>query len=227
MLPAAVRTLALPALVSRDAARLTTQSLLPAGAEAPPDRLDEAIAWLCRTHDVTGRHGSSKGFSLLHGWFPAYPETTGYVIGTLLEYARRRGGRPDLVRRAREMGDWERTIQEPDGGIMQGQIGTTPRRSIVFNTGQVLHGWIDLEEDGHRGYDEAAARAARFLTDDMAADGTWDPALQYSGLAHTYDARVAWAMLRWARRSGDVGVRDAAHRQLELGVLAPARRRLV
>ena len=50
------------------------------------------------------------------------------------------------MQRAREMGDWECTIQEPDGGIMQGQIGTTPRRSIVFNTGQVLHGWIDLEE---------------------------------------------------------------------------------
>lgn len=214
MLPTPVRTLALPALVSRDAARLTSQSLLPASSDANPDRLDEAITWLCRTHEATGRQGSSKGFSLLHGWLPAYPETTGYVIGTLLEYAQRRAERPELVQRAREMGDWERAIQEPDGGIMQGQIGTTPRRSIVFNTGQVLHGWIDLEEAGHPGYDEPAARAARFLTNGMTGDGTWYSALQYSGLAHTYDSRVAWAMLRWARRAGDDAVRDAAHRQL-------------
>lgn len=215
MLPNPVRTLALPALVWRDAARLTTESVLPSEHDPQADRLEEAIAWLCRTHEATGRQGSSKGFSLLHGWFPAYPETTGYVIGTLLEYARRRGGRADLVQRAREMGDWERTIQEPDGGIMQGQIGTTPRRSIVFNTGQVLHGWVDLEEAGHGGYDESSARAARFLTDGIGPDGVWDPALQYSGLAHAYDARVAWAMLRWARRSGDDSVRDAARRQLD------------
>ena len=98
---------------------------------------------------------------------------------------------------------------------MEGQIGTTPRRSIVFNTGQVLHGWIDLEQAGHPGYDESAARAARFLTDELGPDGIWNPSVQYSGLAHTYDSRVAWAMLRWAQRSGDESVGDAARRQLD------------
>jgi hypothetical protein len=29
-----------------------------------------------------------------------------------------------LIERAREMGDWEREIQETDGGIMEGAIGT-------------------------------------------------------------------------------------------------------
>ena len=90
-------------------------------------RSTPAVAWLCRSHDATGRQGSSKGFSLLHGWLPAYPETTGYVIGTLLAYGARRGGRADLVQRAREMGDWEREIQEPDGGVMEGTIGTAPQ----------------------------------------------------------------------------------------------------
>ena len=107
----------------------------------PPGALDAAVAWLCRTHDVTGWEGSSKGFSLIHGWLPAYPETTGYVLGTLLEYARRRENRGDLVERARAMGDWETRTQEPDGGIMQGVVGTVPRRSIVFNTGHG-HPWM-------------------------------------------------------------------------------------
>lgn len=212
--PRPARAVALPALLTRDATRLATESVLPDG-RSQTHRLDAAIAWLCRTHEATGRQGSSKGFSLLHGWLPAYPETTGYVIGTLLEYAARSDGRDDLIQRAREMGDWECAIQEPDGGIMEGQIGTTPRRSIVFNTGQVLHGWIDLEVAGHPGYDESAARAARFLTDELGPDGTWNPAVQYSGLAHTYDSRVAWAMMRWAQRSGDESVGDAARRQLD------------
>jgi hypothetical protein len=189
--------------------------VMPRPGRVRPGALDDAVTWLCRTHDATGREGSSKGFSLLRGWLPAYPETTGYVIGTLLAYAERYGPRPDLVERARLMGDWEIGIQEPDGGIMEGAVGTTPRRSIVFNTGMVLHGWLDLRDAGFEGYDDAAALAARFLTDNLGADGTWDPRFEYGGLAHTYNARVAWAMLRWSQHTGDDRVAAAARRHLD------------
>jgi hypothetical protein len=216
---ARVRTpLARPAALAalpRDGLRYATEPWLPRGLDVSDGALDAAVAWLCRTHDATGRQGSSKGYSLLHGWLPAYPETTGYVLGTLLEYARRRQDRPDLVQRAREMGDWETRVQEPDGGIMQGAVGTLPRRSIVFNTGMVLHGWLDLEAAGHGGYEEAAARAVGFLVDHLRPDGTWDPAVEFSGTPHTYNSRVAWAILRWARRQGDDRAEDAARRQLE------------
>src|SRR5207302_11377642 len=102
----------LAVVTARDAARDAVTDLLPRRAEVTQRTLDDAIEWLCRTHDATGREGSSKGFSLLKGWFPAYPETTGYVLEVLLWHARRRGGREDLVQRAREMGDWEARIQE-------------------------------------------------------------------------------------------------------------------
>jgi hypothetical protein len=209
------RPLALAGVLARDAAIRGAEPLSPRRGQVRPEALDEAVEWLCRTHDATGREGSSKGFSLLHGWFPAYPETTGYVLEVLLWHARRRGGRDDLVQRAREMGDWEVGIQEPDGGIMEGQVGTQPRRSIVFNTGQVLHGWVTLAEEGHEGYDEAAGRAARFLTEKLGEDGTWDPAVEYSNLPHTYNSRVAWAMVRHAQRAGDAEVEAAARRQLD------------
>ena len=209
------RPIALAALSARDGAEQALETLIPARPAVSPHALEAALAWLCRSHDATGRHGSSKGFSLLHGWLPAYPETTGYVIGSLLSYGERRGGRADLVQRAREMGDWEREIQEPDGGVMEGAIGTAPRRSVVFNTGMVLHGWIDLQESGIDGYEEAAARAAGFLTDHLRVGGTWAPEVEYSGLPHTYNSRVAWAMLRWARRVGDQRTEVAARRHLD------------
>jgi hypothetical protein len=209
------RPLATALVVARDGARSVRSGLMPHAGGRAPDALDRAIRWLCRTHDVTGREGSSKGFSLLHGWLPAYPETTGYVIGTLMEYARRSGGRPDLVERAREMGSWEQRVQLGDGGIMEGHVRTEPRRSVVFNTGMVLHGWVDLAEAGIAGHEDAAAGAARFLTDGLRADGTWDPAVEYSGVPHTYNSRVAWAMLRWARRDGDDAAEAAARRQLD------------
>jgi hypothetical protein len=215
MTSALARPLVTAALASRDGGRILADSLLPPRATPAEDALDAAIAWLCRTHDVTGRAGSSKGFSLIRSWLPAYPETTGYIIGTLLAFARRRQGRDDLVQRAREMGDWERAVQRPDGGVMEGTVGKSCQRSIVFNTGMVLHGWLDLQEAGIGAYDEAAARAAQFLLDRLRADGTWEPAVEYAGLPHTYNARVAWAMLRWARRERDDQSEAAARGHLD------------
>src|SRR5512134_3377654 len=49
--------------------------------------LDAAIQWICRAHDRCHGQGVSLGFSLLHGWLPPYPETTGYIIPTLFDYS--------------------------------------------------------------------------------------------------------------------------------------------
>jgi hypothetical protein len=214
MSSALARPAATAALASRDGGRLLAEAVLPPRGAPAAAALDAAIGWLCRTHDVTGRAGSSKGFSLVRGWLPAYPETTGYVIGTLLAYARRCGDRADLVERAQELGDWERALQQPDGGVFEGTVDAAARRSIVFNTGMVLHGWLDLREARGDGYEEPAARAVAFLSERLRADGTWDPGVEYAGLPHTYNARVAWAMLRWALRMGDGEVEDAARRHL-------------
>ena len=208
------RPLGLLGLPVRDGVRAAGERVLAPRYAVSPDALGLAIGWLCRSHDVTGRRGSSKGYSLLRGWMPAYPETSGYIVGTLLRRGRRTGDGA-LLDRARELGDWEVEVQEPDGGIMSGAIGTRPRRSVVFNTGMVLHGWVDLREDGERRFEEPAARAAAYLADRMQADGTWQPDAEYAGIPHTYNSRVAWAMLRWARICGDERVEAAARRQLD------------
>ena len=157
------RTIALPSLAVGDTVRGAVQPPARAARASPTARSRPAIDWLCLTHDVTGRRGSSKGFSLLHGWLPAYPETTGYVIGTLLEHAERSGD-DSFVERAREMGDWEIEVQNPDGGVMEGALRTPPGRSIVFNTGMVIFGWLDLHERfGTELFLDAAVRAGRWL----------------------------------------------------------------
>jgi hypothetical protein len=213
------RTIALPTLAVGDTVRGAFSP--PRGGEGVPDgALQAAIDWLCLTHDVTGRRGSSKGYHLLFGWMPAFPETTGYVIGTLLEHAERSGD-ASLVERAREMGDWEVEVQNPDGGVMEDVLRSPPGRSIAFNTGMVIFGWLDLYEKlGTELHLEAAVRAGRWLEEAQSPDGTWTGDKEHHGIPHAYDARVAWALARLAQVSGDERFRAAAVRHLDWVVSA-------
>lgn len=80
---------------------------------------------------------------------PAYPETTGYIIPTFYRYAALTGDN-DVRERARRMADWEIEIQHPSGGVLAGALGDSDQPT-VFNTGQVLFGWVRaFEEEGRR-----------------------------------------------------------------------------
>jgi hypothetical protein len=207
------RTVALPYLAASDTLRRSFGG--PNGGRVPDGALEAAVRWLCLTHDVTGRRGSSKGFSLLHGWRPAYPETTGYVIGTLLDHAAKTD-EEELRRRAREMGDWEIEVQNPDGGVMEGAFASPPTKSVVFNTGMGIFGWVDLHEAfGDERYLEAGRRAGRFLAGVQHDDGTWQGEHTLHANPHTYHSRVDWALLRLAQATGDDELRTAAVRNLD------------
>jgi hypothetical protein len=209
------RTVALPYLAASDTVRRSLGSVSPNGAGVPEGALDAALRWLCLAHDVTGRRGASKGFSLLHGWLPAYPETTGYIVGTLLEHAERTGDE-ELRVRAREMGDWEIEVQNPDGGVMEGAFASPPSRSVVFNTGMVIFGWVDLYEAfGDEAHLEAARRAGAFLARVQHDDGTWQGAQTLAANPHTYHSRVDWALLRLFEATGEEEYRTAAVRNLD------------
>jgi len=99
--------------------------------------------------------------------------------------------------------------------VMLGHAAIQPRRSIVFNSGMVLHGWVDLIERGVADQRAAANRVVAFLVDTMSADGTWRSQVEYGGIPHTYNSRVSWAMLRWCAEANESTVENAARRQLD------------
>jgi hypothetical protein len=174
-------------------------------------RLNEAMSWLRRAENTCNGKGVSIKFSLFSGWDPLpYPETTGYILETFLEYAALSG---DLTYRnsALALGDWEISIQHRSGGVLSSIAN--PEVLRVFNTGQVIHGWCTLfDATGEKRYLDAAVRACDYLSRGQEKDGGWVQDT-FCG-ARTYHARVDWAILRVARLSGRKEYAEMALRNL-------------
>ncbi len=162
------------------------------------EHLDAVMAWVARAQDCT-YPGVSAGYHCLLGWDRPYPETTGYLIPTVLRYARLSGDE-SWLQRARDMGRWERGLQRPDGAIP----GRTPRLGpMVFDTGQVIFGWLSLflwEGDGEAL--QAARRAGDWLVAVQQGDGAWRHH-EFNQCPHAYNSRVAWALLALAEITGE------------------------
>ena len=207
----------------------------PADAAHEP-HLVAAIAWLVRAQDATpwgaGEGGGvARGYSLVwhpyfgrRGWEPPYPETTGYIIPTLYAAAQRLG-RPDLAARAERAARWESAIQLPTGAVRGGVIGE-PESPAVFNTGQVLLGWLAaLEETGQGSFADAARCAARYLVATLDPDGHWRTGNSRFARADAtlYNTRTAWALAEAGARFADATFTDAAVRSLRAAAALQAK----
>jgi hypothetical protein len=178
-----------------------------------PERVaGECVAWLGRAQDCSASNdgGVARHYSPVSGWAPSYPETTGYIIPTLLAYAER-AGRRDLLDRARHMLDWLVAIQFPEGGFQGGVAGAEPRVPVVFNTGQILLG-LAAGERGIGGFGGPLRRAADWLASVQDTDGCWRRhASPFAPPGEkTYDVHAAWGLVEAARLLPQAGYGKAA-----------------
>jgi hypothetical protein len=189
------------------------------------ESLHDAIEWICQAQNASDDGGVARSYALVYhpffkrkGWLPSYPETTGYIIPTFFDYARLTG-RQEIFARAVRMADWETEVQMVNGAVMGGTVDTAPTPAI-FNTGQVLFGWVRAyRETGDERYLTSARRAGEFLFASQDTDGAWRKNLSNyaSGTmaAYTYNTRTAWGLLQLAEVSGDARFRQAAIRNVE------------
>jgi uncharacterized protein YyaL (SSP411 family) len=175
--------------------------------------LDGAIEWICLAYAMTGDGGISKGFDLLRGrWAPSYPETTGYTVPTLLK-ASVTLDRPDLRAMAVSMADYLLQSATPEGGVAH--WASSKPYPIVFDTGQVIFGWLAaFDASGDERYLRAAVCAGNWLTSIQDPSGSWKEG-QYLGVEKVIDTRVAWALLELYRCTNHDLYRQVAVRNLE------------
>jgi hypothetical protein len=187
-----------------------------AGEDPGPETANAAaIDWLCAAQDNsrTNDGGVARDYSLISGWNSSYPETTGYIIPTVLAYGIKHG-RQDLVDRSRRMLDWLVAIQLPEGGFQGGMVDQTPVVGVTFNTGQILMGLAagarDFKEEA---YVRSLHRAARWMVETQDPDGCWRKNLKPfcdGGEEKTYEVHAAWGLLEAFRVTGVQEYLDAA-----------------
>lgn len=175
--------------------------------------IEEGIAWLGRAQDnsISYDGGVAHHFSLITGWSTSYPETTGYIIPTILMYAKLR--KDETTRqRAKRMLDWLVSIQLPDGSFQGGRIDSKPVIPVTFNTGQILLGLVSGVQEVGEEYREAMGRAADWLVITQDPDGCWRkyPTPFAKPGEKAYETHVAWGLLEAARVEPDKPYADAA-----------------
>ncbi len=195
-----------------------------ADAAGPPDidpgaavAIAAALDWLKRAQDCSASAdgGVARHFSLLTGWGASYPETTGYIVPTLLDHAERSRD-ADLFDRARRMLDWLVSLQFPDGGFPGGVVGDGAPVPVTFNTGQILLGLADGVRVFGDAYRPAMRLTADWLAETLDDDGCWrryrSPFTAQDD--KTYETHVSWGLFEASRIEANQRWAEAGMRQV-------------
>jgi hypothetical protein len=174
--------------------------------------LQQAIDWLV----VAGMRMADNGIGSYHlysGWTTSYPETSGYIIPTLLDYGRYMS-REDIIDQAMMTADWLIEIQKPSGG-WQGMRMADEKPEVVFNTGQVIRGLnAAYKQSSKEEYLLHAKKAADWLCSIQEPEGYWRKhALM--GRERVYDSFVSAPLIELFEQTGEENYKQAAIRNLE------------
>ncbi|HSG68318.1 MAG TPA: prenyltransferase/squalene oxidase repeat-containing protein [Bacteroidales bacterium] len=174
--------------------------------------LARAIAWLLHAQSSSPDDGMGS-FHLVNKWSASYPETTGYIIPSLLQFAERNND-SNIRKRAVKAADWLLQIQKPSGGWQGGRVNED-RAEVVFNTAQIIRGLLavyKLSKDIR--YLDAARKAGDWLCEIQNADGTWTR-FALMGKERVYDSYVDYPLLMLHRITTMEKFRVAAVKNLE------------
>ena len=180
-------------------------------------RARAGVDWILRGQAATADDGVSLGYFPCNvtgsGWKPSYPETTGYIITTLLTFSKTYGDAA-VAQAAMSMARWEAAVQMPSGAVQGGPVCAPDKQTAAaFNTGMVLDGLCSAYLDSNDpGLLEAARRAADFLVNDLDEDHYFktNGAFVSSGEIKTYTCLCAWAIYRFGDFCDDDRYRNAA-----------------
>jgi hypothetical protein len=175
--------------------------------------LKHAADWLLRAQQATPDDGVAHSYDIrADRWLASYPETTGYIIPTLYDYAKYYNA-PQYAEAARRMAEWECAIQLSDGGVRAGTMDAEVIAPTIFNTGQALFGWAKAYiETGDQQFKVSLVRAADWLVAAQDEDGAWRrfPSPFTTSKLNSYNTRSAFGLVRAFEALGNPRYLEAA-----------------
>ncbi len=176
-----------------------------------------AFLWLASAQDrsATRDGGFARDWGYRTGWAASYPETTGYIVPTLLDSDAQRY-LPDARDRALRALNWLRAIQQPSGGFQGGVIGVAAKQPVTFNTGQILNGLSYGMREFGPSWEGPTRAAADWLVSIQDADGAWRKHLTTFAAPgpKAYETHTAWGLIEAHRATGDERYAAAALRNV-------------
>jgi folate-dependent phosphoribosylglycinamide formyltransferase PurN len=177
------------------------------------EHLLAAANWLKRAQDATSDGGFVGRYNLRTGWSSSYPETTGYIIPTLLKLADELHDEEFLARAQRAI-DFLLSVQLPNGAFPGAEIAENSTNPSPFNTAQIMHGlqsWVERTQDER--CRTALQRAGNWLCDIQDPSGAWRKFF-YMELVTTYSAHLTCWLAEAGAFLGDNRMLEASSRHL-------------
>ncbi len=175
--------------------------------------LEQAMRWLARAQDASRDGGVAGRYHLKHGWTSSYPETTGYIIPTLIAFGLATRNE-EWIERAQRAVDFLLGVQLPEGGFPGQEIAENRTVPSIFNSGQIICGltaWY--RHSGDERALAAALRAGAWMAAAQETDGTWRRWI-YGNHTYTYMAYAAGWLAQLGKLTDQRGLLDAAERHL-------------
>jgi len=177
------------------------------------EHLLAAANWLKRAQDATSDGGFVGRYFLRTGWSSSYPETTGYIIPTLLKLADQLHD-DEYLNRAQRAIDFLLSVQLDSGAFPGAEIAENRTNPSPFNTGQIMNGlqcWT--ERTGDERCRTALRRAGQWLCEVQDPSGAFRRYF-YQDLVTTYSSHLSCWLAEAGAFLGDQHMLDASSRHL-------------
>lgn len=150
------------------------------------------MAWILTSFKANRNLGSSGLRSMKGTWGPVYPETTGYLVPTLLDYAAYFDDRK-VKKVALKQLSYFKSIQNEDGSFRQSAEKAEP---IIFDTAQILFGLLRIasEVEAPNEVLHMIIEAVDWLGVQLDDQGLFTDYNYVDDFNPAYYTRVAWAM---------------------------------
>ncbi len=155
--------------------------------------LELAAKWLLAAQRPDG--GYSHSYNLLKGWSASYPETTGYIIPSMLGISAITND--SFSSSAVRAGEWLLKIQNEDGSFSD-----LNGKKQVFDSGQIIYGFLALYDYSRdKKWLDAAVRSGEWLVSAQEKNGSWIKNA-YNEIPHTYYSRVGSILIQLGIQTG-------------------------